>query len=125
MNRRAFVTGLGAVLAAPRVALAQWARQPRVGILVSGSRQQTEHFVSAFEDGMRSFGYIEGRTVAFERRFANGKTELLPDLAAEMVRLKLDVIVTGSNQQTVVLKRATTTIPIVAMFLSDPIMNGL
>lgn len=98
--------------------------QPRVGMLVVGSRQQTAEFVKSFEDGMLALGYLPGRTIRFEHRFANGQPELLPELAAEMVRLKLDVIVSGSNQQTSAAKRATTTIPIVAMFLNDPVSAG-
>jgi hypothetical protein len=88
-------------------------------MLVIGSRQQTVRFVDAFEHGMYQLGYVDGRTIVFEHRFANGKAELLADLAAEMVRLNLDVIVTGSNQQTIVAKRVTQAVPIVAMFLSE------
>src|SRR5258708_19719772 len=97
----------------------QGGKTPRVGMLVIGSRQQTVRFVDAFEHGMYQLGYVDGRTIVFEHRFANGKAELLADLAAEMVRLNLDVIVTGSNQQTIVAKRVTQAVPIVAMFFSD------
>ena len=127
MKRRTFLCVLTfGALSAPLAAEAQQAgKVPRVGILLIAAREQTAHFVKAFEEGMRALGYVEGRNIVYEHRFANGKPALLPDLAAEMVRLSLGVIVTGSNQQTVVVKRATTAVPIVAMFLSEPVASGL
>jgi len=113
MNRRVFVTGLGALLAAPLAAAAQVRKIPRVGMLFLATREGARPYITSFEGGMRTLGYVEGRNIVYEHRFANGKPELLPELATEMVRLKVDVIVTGLNEQTAAAKRATITIPIV------------
>lgn len=83
-----------AVLGAPRAANAQpvgkvW----RIGYFSGSTREGAAHLVGALESGLRDLGYVEGRSVTFEHRFADGRAERLPDLAAEMVRLKLDVIV--------------------------------
>ncbi len=113
------------LLAAPLGAGAQQAGKiPRVGMLLLATREQTRSFINAFEEGMRVLGYVEGRDIVYGHRFANNNRERLPDLAAEMVRLKVDVIVTGSNEQTAVAKRATTTMPIVMMFSSQPVATG-
>jgi putative tryptophan/tyrosine transport system substrate-binding protein len=126
MNRRAFVTGLGALLAAPLTAEAQQAgKVGRVGYLLGATRAQTSHLVKAFEDGLRDLGYVPGRNVVIEYRFADGKAERLPQLAQDLVRLKVDVIVTGSNQHVIAAKQATTTIPIVMVYVRDPVGAGL
>ena len=126
MNRRAFVTGLGAVLAMPLAAEAQQAgKVGRVGYLLGATREQTSHLVKAFEDGLRDLGYVPGRNVVIEYRFADGKVERLPQLAQDLVRLKVDVIVTGSNQHVIAAKQATTTIPIVMVYVRDPVGAGL
>jgi putative tryptophan/tyrosine transport system substrate-binding protein len=81
--------------------------------------------VNAFEDGLRDLGYVPGRNVVIEYRFADGKLERLPQLAQDLVRLKVDVIVTGSNPHVVAAKQATTTIPIVMVYVRDPVGAGL
>src|SRR5262249_45709552 len=125
MNRRAFVTGLGAVVAVPLAAEAQQAGKVwRIGILSGGSRERLVPVYEALESGLRDLGYVEGRNVVFEYRFADGRLERLPDLAAEMVRLQLDVIVAG-YPQIVAVKQATTTIPIVMVHVPDPVGRGL
>jgi putative ABC transport system substrate-binding protein len=78
----------------------------------------------ALTEGLREFGYIDGRSIAIESRFADGRMERLPDLAAELVRLKLDVILTITNSETSALKQATTTIPIIMVHTTDPIDAG-
>ena len=126
MNRRAFVTGLGAVLAAPLAAEAQAAgKVARIGCLLGAAREQTSDLVKAFEDGLRDLGYVPGRNVVIEYRFADGKLERLPQLAQDLVRLNVDVIVTGSNPHVVAAKQATTTIPIVMVYVRDPVGTGL
>src|SRR5262245_20666455 len=80
----------------------------RIGYLGGGSRERLVHVVEALESGLRDLGYVEGRNAVFEHRFADGRLERLPDLAAEMVRIQLDVIVAG-NPQIVAVKQATTT----------------
>jgi ABC-type uncharacterized transport system substrate-binding protein len=126
MNRRAFVAGLGAMVSAPLGAEAQQAkRMPAVGMLLIATREQTGHFVNAFEDGMRALGYVDGRNIVYAHRFADGNRDRVAELAAEMVKLKLDVIVTGSAQQTVVAQKATREVPIVMAMTSQPVGLGL
>ena len=127
MDRRTFLAGTGAVvLAAPLAAEAQQAGKVwRIGCLLGAAREQTSHLVKAFEDGLRDLGYVPGRNVMFEYRFADGRLERLPQLAQDLVRLKVDVIVTGSNAHVIAAKLATTTIPIVMVYVLDPVGAGL
>jgi ABC-type uncharacterized transport system substrate-binding protein len=122
MQRRDFVTLLGS--AAATWPLAVRAQQPagrvyRVGYLSVASR------VQAFEEGLRSLGYRVGENIVIEYRFADGEMERMPGLAAELVRLGMDVIVTGFNPMTVAVMKATTTIPIVMINSIDPVGTGL
>ena len=94
-------------------------------ILTISSREQTLHLFTAFEERLRSLGYRVGENVATEYRFADGKMERLPALAADLVRLGVDVIVTGANPNTVAAMKATTTIPIVMTNSVDPVSAGL
>jgi ABC-type uncharacterized transport system substrate-binding protein len=127
MDRRAFLAGTGAVLlAAPRASEAQQAGKVyRVGLLSSGAREPLVPYLKAFEEGLRELGYVEGRNFVREYRFAVGQRERLPDLAAELVRLKVDVIVTGFDPVTMAARQATTTIPIVMVLGTDPVGLGL
>jgi putative tryptophan/tyrosine transport system substrate-binding protein len=130
MNRRTFLCGLTGILSVPLVAEAQPAGKVwRIGMLWFGSSLEdppTRVRLDAFQQGLREQGYIEGRDVAFEHRYAQGKSELFPDLAAELVRLKVDVIVTpGNRPATLAAKQATSTIPIVFMNAFDPVAQGL
>jgi len=128
MKRRTFIALLGGTAAfSPFAARAQQpaGRVYRVGFLVIASREQTLHLVKAFEEGLRSLGYHVGENVVIEYRFANGELERLPALAAGLVRLGVDVIVTGTNANTVAAMKATTTIPIVTTNSIDPIGTGL
>jgi putative tryptophan/tyrosine transport system substrate-binding protein len=122
--------GLAVVLAVSLTLepLATRAQQPekvsRVGYLGGGSRERVAHLVSALEGGLRDLGYSEGRNIVFEHRYADGKLERLPELAADMARIKLDVIV-ASNPQVVAVRQATTIIPIVMVSVPDPVGRGL
>jgi putative ABC transport system substrate-binding protein len=100
-------------------------KHPQIGLLVLGSSEAFTPLRKALAEGLRELGYIEGRNIAIEYRFADGNTERLPALAAELVRLKLDVIMTITNSETSVLKQATTTTPIVMVHTSDPVDAGL
>jgi len=80
--------------------------------------------VDAFDGALRALGYVEGRNIVLERRFADGKLERLPELAAELVRLKVDLIVAGTNASIVAAKQATATIPIVMVLALDPVGMG-
>jgi len=128
MQRREFITLLGGTAATwPLAARAQQpaGRVYRVGYLWIPSREQARHLIKAFEEGLRSLGYRVGENVAIEYRFANGELERLPALAAELVRLGVDVIVTASNPSTVAAMKTTTTIPVVMIGGVDPVSTGL
>ena len=128
MKRREFITLFGGTAATwPLAARAQQTagRTYRIGSLTISSREQTLHLFTAFEERLRSLGYRVGENVATEYRFADGKMERLPALAADLVRLGVDVIVTGANPNTVAAMNATTTIPIVMTNSVDPVSAGL
>jgi putative ABC transport system substrate-binding protein len=124
-TRREFIGTLaGGLLAAPRASEAQQAAKvPRIGFL--GASATANPLREALLQGLRELGYVEGRTVVIEWRSAEGKFERLPALAAELVALKVDVIVTGSTPGTVAAKQATKTIPIVFASAGDPVSSGL
>ena len=128
MNRRAFLSILsGGLLAAP---LAAEAQQPtkiaRIGYL-SPNLATSPHLREAFRQGLRDLGYVEGRNLVIEYRDAEGRFERIPALAAELVALKVDVIVTegGNTAVPVAAKQATRTLPIVFASASDPVASGL
>ena len=128
MQRREFITLFGGTAATwPLAARAQQpaGRVYRVGYLSIASREQTLHLIKAFEEGLRSLGYRVGENVVIEYRFANGEMERLPALAADLVRLGVDIIVAGSNPTTLAAMKATTTIPIVMTGSVDPVGTGL
>jgi len=126
MNRRRFLlTSLAGALAAPGAAEAQQAgKVPRIGYLAP-NLPENRHVNEAFRQGLRDLGYIEGRNVVIEDRDDEGKLERLPALAAELVALKVDVIVTGSTAHSMAAKQATTTLPIVFAAAGDPVSSGL
>lgn len=96
----------------------------RIGYIQTVAPQEMVALSKAFEEGLRELGYVEGRNIVIERRFAGGKQERLPDLAVELVRQKVDVIVTGANPVIAAVKRATTTIPVVMTTSRDPVGSG-
>jgi ABC-type uncharacterized transport system substrate-binding protein len=117
----AVVLALGLVLA-PLAAEAQQAEKtPRIGILVGGSASSDSGRIEAFRQGLRELGYVEGKTIVLELRFADGNPEHLNGLAATLVRLKVDVIVAAGPNATRSAKEATTTIPIVMAQVNDPV----
>jgi len=126
IDRRAFIASIaGGLVIARSVAEAQPAAKIyRVGILLVATAETVGPLVQALTEGLRDLGYVEGRNVVFERRYADGRLERLPDLAAELVRLRVDVIVTGSNIHVAAAKRATATIPIVMVAAGDPVGGG-
>jgi putative ABC transport system substrate-binding protein len=127
VERRTFLAGTGVVLlAAPLAAEGQQAGKVyRVGYLQVSTRERLAPQTKAFEEGLRDLGYRVGQNVIIEYRFAETKLDRLPELAAELVRLNVDVIVTGVNSSTIVAKQATTTIPIVMANGNDPVGAGL
>lgn len=110
------------LLLAPIVVDAQQAGKVyRIGHLSIMPRDAMAPYVDALESGLRDLGYVSGRNVVIEHRSANGRPERFPDLAAELVRLNVDVVVTGMDSGIVALKQATTTIPIVMVYGIDPV----
>ena len=130
LRRKLLVAALGAGgLGAPFAVLAQQpGRTYRVGLLATQSRPPDADFArsvyAAFQQGMRELGHIEGRNLAIEWRFADGDAKRLPELAAELVRMKVDVLVAGGTDAPLALQQATTTIPIVMTSASDPVGRG-
>ena len=126
MRRREFIMMLGSAAALPLAARAQpTAKVPRIGWLSPGSATSDENFLGSFRDGLRELGWEVGQNIAIEPRWAEGKFERLPDLAAELVRLKVDVIVASVTQASLAAKHATTTIPVVMVGVGDPLGSGL
>jgi putative ABC transport system substrate-binding protein len=124
-DRRRFVIGLGLLLASPAVAHARpVGKLPRVGYLFYGSPGPSRE-IDAFRQGLRELGYIEGQSVAVEYRFASGQVERYPELAAELVRLEVDVIVAPATPQALAAKQATRSIPIVFVLVADAVGAGL
>ena len=125
MQRRKFLaTLLGGAAAWPLAARAQQPKVPTIGVLVIGNISP-EEFWREFRQGLRDLGYIEGQNIRFEFRSAEGQINRLPELAAELVRLKVDVIVTWFTPTAVAAKQATREIPIVMAETGDPIGTGL
>ena len=126
MRRRDFITVLAGAASLPPVAYSQQtARMPRVGWLSPGSETSDQTFLASFRDGLRELGWIVGQNIAIEPRWAEGRFERLPDLAVELVKLKVDVIVANVTQASLAAKRATSTIPIVMVGVGDPLGSGL
>src|SRR5712692_2427114 len=126
MERRRFIEVIaGGLLAAPLAAEAQQtAKAPRIGWLAA-NLAPNPHLTEAFRQGLRDLGYVEGRSVVIEYRDAEGKFERLPALAAELVALKVDVILAGGTPQALAAKHATRTIPIVFTSATDPVTDRL
>lgn len=117
---------LALVLIFVTLPLASEAQQPgkRVGLLSSASLSATGARIEAFKHGLRELGYVEGQNLAIEYRWAEGREDRLSALAADLVRLKVDVIVTQGTLATIVARQTTTTIPIVFAVAADPVGAG-
>jgi len=134
MNRKKFALTLCTLLVAlcslllascSSVQAQQQGKVFRIGYLDGSTAFGNAALVDAFRQELSKLGWIEGKNIAFERRFAEGKTERLPELAAELVRLKVDLIVVSGQLVALAAKKATTTIPIVMAYHGDPVGTGL
>ena len=105
------------------------AQQPkkvaRIGFLTAATRTGYQHLTESFLQGLRELGYVEGQNISIEYRWADGNFERLPELAADLVRLKVDVVVAAVTQASLAAKAATATIPVVMVAVSDPVGSGL
>ena len=126
-NRRKLIVALGAsVLAAPfRIRAQQVKKSVVVGILATEDQLSAQTVVAAFKQGLQELGYVEGKNLTLQLRFADGKLERVPGLATELVSLKVDIIVSFGTVTTIALQKATSTIPIVMANTLDPVGNGL
>ena len=126
MDRRAFIGGVSCTLIlVPLAAKAQTATTVRrIGVLGSGAQPTSDEFLQAYAP-LRELGWVEGNNLLVERRYANGRAELLRPLAEELVRLKVELIATNGTDATLAAKNATTTIPIIIWSAGDPVRTGL
>jgi putative ABC transport system substrate-binding protein len=126
MRRRDFIVlvASGATVWPLRIH-AQRSQIPRIGVLLPGTPASFSLRTKAFLDGLRDLGHVEGRTIAIEWKWGQDRIEVLPELAAELARSNVDVIVTGGTSAAKALKAATQTIPIVIAIIGDPVAAGL
>ena len=103
----------------------QLPKVPRIGILEPASSASNSARIEAFRQGLRELGYVEGKNITIEYRYADGKSERIPDLAAELVNLKVDLIVTSQTPTVLAIKKISSTMPIVFFLLSFPVENGI
>ena len=126
MRRREFIAGLGSAAAWPLAARGQQLAVPVVGFLNPGSPAEWAHLVAAFRDGLADGGYVEGRNVAIEYRWGGDRYDRLPEMAADLVRRQVSIIVAaGGSGTALAAKAATSSIPIVFVSSTDPVDSGL
>ncbi|HTK91363.1 MAG TPA: ABC transporter substrate-binding protein [Verrucomicrobiae bacterium] len=126
MDRRTFLAGAAMLLAAPLAAEGQVpGKVPRVGYVFARVSSADQRLWDAARQGLRELGYVEGQNITLEVRWAEGRTERLPELVAELVRFKVDVLVVATTPAALAAKDATRTIPIVFVAVGDPVGTGV
>jgi putative ABC transport system substrate-binding protein len=125
MNRRKFVVLIGSALVTPRLAFAQQGKLPRIGCLISETLAGQANRIEALRAGLQDLGYVEGKNILIEFRPADGNYDRLPELAAELVRLKVEVLVAFGAKAGFAAKNATATVPIVVSSITDPVALGI
>src|SRR5262252_3402795 len=125
MRRREFIKLLGGATTWPLAARAQQLSKPVIGFLGSAPPATFADRIEGFRLGLRDFGYVEGTNITIQYRFAEGHYQRLSDLASELVRSKVNLIVTHGTPGSLAAKRATTTIPIVIASIGDPVATGV
>lgn len=126
ISRRAFIGGVaGTVVMSSCVVTAQAGKTPRIGFLGNSTAALEANLLGPWREGLRDFGYVEGQNVAVEYRWAEGRYERFPALIAELLALKVDVIVTAGTPAAQAVKRATSTIPLVMIAVGDPVGTRL
>src|SRR5262245_38960258 len=124
IERRKFLATLGGAVTWPLAARAQQSSSALIGFLNAGAAGILKREIDAFRDGLRNLGHVEGRNVRLEYRFADGDLEKLPVLAAELVRLNPNIIVSAPLPANLAIAKATSTIPIVMASGADPVGFG-
>jgi putative ABC transport system substrate-binding protein len=126
MNKAfALVIFAAVLIVLPRIAHAQQpSKIPRIGVLISARPSTASRRIQAFQQGLRELGYVEGKNIVIEYRYAEGKLEPVPELAAELVRLGVDILITDTTNATQAAKNATRTIPIVFTLANNPVGDG-
>jgi len=125
MDRRQLLVVLGGALAAPFAVRAQQQRVYRIGFLGNSTAALEANLVGPFREGLRDLGYVEGRNIVIEYRWAEGKYERFPELIAELVALNVEIIVTAGTPAALAVKRAMVRIPLVMAAVGDPVGAGL
>jgi ABC-type uncharacterized transport system substrate-binding protein len=127
MRRREFIALLGSAAAASAASAAGAetpSKIPRIGYIAASNATATQNIVGAFRQGLRELGYVEGQTIVLDIRYAEGRSELIPELTAELVSRKMDLLVAGNSVAALAAKKATATIPVVIV-AADPVGLGL
>ncbi|MCC6211170.1 MAG: ABC transporter substrate-binding protein [Burkholderiales bacterium] len=125
MRRRELLACIGGLLAAPLARAQRAASVPRIGYLFSFARPQGEHLWEACRQGLRELGYAEGRNIVLEPRWADGRHDRMPALVAELVALKIDIIVAAATPANLAARAGGGSIPVVMVAVSDPARIGL